>query len=302
MTLLGLLVATAAAFAITEHLKLIKSPISGATVPKAFSPVCGCATAKASIRIKLRHSDWLTVSIEDSSRRTVDTLATHVHRQKGYATFLWDGKTDTGGRISSGTYQAQVKLATARWTILLPNKIQVDTTVPKVLLAFTGRHGFVPGAKRTIHVQYSLSEAAHPVVYLGGTRIILGRRTRTRSEIKWNGRKDHAALPQGRYVLEIGALDLAGNVTPPGERKRVVVRLLDVALPQGAIYTRVARRFRAEVQSVSGAYRWWFAGKHGTAHGAVLRLTAPSRHGRYGLVVVGRHHQRATASVIVRRK
>jgi len=34
VTLLGLLVATAAAFAITEHLKLIKSPVYGTLVSK----------------------------------------------------------------------------------------------------------------------------------------------------------------------------------------------------------------------------------------------------------------------------
>jgi len=41
VTLLGLLVATAAAFAITEHLKLVKSDVAGVEIPlKVFSPIC----------------------------------------------------------------------------------------------------------------------------------------------------------------------------------------------------------------------------------------------------------------------
>ena len=70
--LLGLLLASAAAFAITEHLKLIKSPIYGPQVPKVFSPVAG----KAVISFKLRHSDSVTVKIVDSHGNVVDTLAT----------------------------------------------------------------------------------------------------------------------------------------------------------------------------------------------------------------------------------
>ena len=63
VTLLGLLVATAAAFAITEHLKLIRSPVFGTLVTKVFSPVCNCSTDTAAIRIRLRHPDRVTVTV-----------------------------------------------------------------------------------------------------------------------------------------------------------------------------------------------------------------------------------------------
>ena len=53
--LVGLLIATAAAFAITERLKLVKSPIFGTHVSKRISPTCGCARGKAGIRVTLRH-------------------------------------------------------------------------------------------------------------------------------------------------------------------------------------------------------------------------------------------------------
>ena len=83
VVLLGLLLASAAAFAITEHLKLIKSPIYATQVTnergrplKVFSPVCHCTTDKAVISFKLRHPDSVTVTIVDSHGDVVDTVAT----------------------------------------------------------------------------------------------------------------------------------------------------------------------------------------------------------------------------------
>jgi flagellar hook capping protein FlgD len=299
VTLLGLLVATAAAFAITEHLKLIRNPISGATVTSSFSPVCGCATARAEIRIKLRHANRVTVTIEDSARRTVATLATGVHEPKGYVTFYWDGRTGSGTVVSSGVYRAQVKLS--RRTILLPNKIAVDTTPPAVLSATDGNGLLVPlGAKHAIAIDYTLSEDAHPAVYLGGTRIILGQHTRHRGALKWNGLHDGTPLPAGRQVLEIGAVDLAGNATPPSARKRVVVDLRDIALGAQQVRVRAGARFSIRVQSTAATYTWRLAGRSGTSHGKVLRLRAPSKRGTYTLTVVGSHGARATATLNVR--
>jgi len=300
VTLLGLLVATAAAFAITEHLKLIRNPISGAKVTSAFSPVCGCATARAEIRIKLRHAGRVTVTVEDSSRRQVATLATDLREPKGFVTFYWDGHTGSGTVVPNGTYHAQVKVVNARRTILLPDKIVVDTTAPAVLSATDGNGLLVPlGAKHAITIDYVLSEDAHPAVYLGGTRIILGQHTRQRGAIKWNGLHHGTPLPAGRHVLEIGAVDLAGNVTPASARKRVVVVLRDIALAESQVHVQAGARFSIRVQSTAATYTWRLAGKSGTAHGKVLSLRAPARHGTYKLVVVGAHRARATATVIV---
>jgi hypothetical protein len=74
VTLLGLLVATAAAFAITEHLKLIKSPVYGTLVSKVFSPTCHCSTDTAAVRFRLRRPDRVTVTIVDSRQHQVATV------------------------------------------------------------------------------------------------------------------------------------------------------------------------------------------------------------------------------------
>lgn len=301
VTLLGLLVATAAAFAITEHLKLIKSPIFGTQVAKAFSPVCGCATAKATISVRLRHADRLTVTIVDSSRHTVATVASDAYEPKGRVSFAWNGRTVDGSVAPQGSYQPQIALANARRTILLPNIIEVDTTTPKVLSASDGKGVLVPGGKRTITIHYAIDQEAHAVVFIGRRRIILGRPTRLHGEVKWNGIRGGRILPAGRYVLTVGALDLAGNETSPSDRLTVQVALRDIALSQTRIDARRRARFTVGVATEAPKYSWRLAGKHGTGRGKVLRLRAPARRGRYRLVVTARGHS-ASALVNVGRK
>ena len=55
----ALLVATSAAFVVTEKLKLTRNPIVGPTVDKTFSPVCDCENASAAIRFRLRLAEKL---------------------------------------------------------------------------------------------------------------------------------------------------------------------------------------------------------------------------------------------------
>jgi hypothetical protein len=297
VTLLGLLVATAAAFAITEHLKLIKSPIYGTEVSKAISTTCHCATSKATIRVRLRHSDRLTVTIVDAARHTVATLVSNQHEPKGRVTFTWNGRTDAG-IAREGSFQPEISLANARRTILLPNVIEVVTTAPKVLTASAGKAAFVPGGKRTLTIHYTLNERAHAVVYLGRKRIIRGRPSRPHGEVKWNGLRHGRVLPPGRYVLSIGALDLAGNETPASGLKQVVVVLRAIALGQTRIDVRKGAQFIVGVATNAPKYSWRLAGKHGTGRGKKLRLRAPSKRGRYRLVVTENGYS-ATALVDV---
>src|SRR5438309_994417 len=130
--------ATAAAFVITEHLKLEKSPIAGTRVTKAFSPVCHCTTGAASIRLRLRHPDRVTVSIVNPSDHTVATIASDRPVRRGLVTFHWNGRNDAHKLVPDGFYHPQVELANARRTIFLPNRIQVDTVAPAVLSATDG--------------------------------------------------------------------------------------------------------------------------------------------------------------------
>jgi hypothetical protein len=301
VTLLGLLVATAAAFAITEHLKLIKSPLYGAVTSKFFSPTCGCAQRKATVRIRLRHRDHVTVKILDSGRHTVATIAAGALVQpRQHYSFLWDGRTDAGTAAPDGDYYPEIELANARRNyFLLANRIHLDTRTPEVLSANAGSRVFFVGRGRGIPIHYAFSEPANAVVYLGGHQIIRGRPTRTHASVKWSGKVSGRAVPAGTYVLSVGARDAAGNRTSPAARKNVTVVVRYIDLAPHVVSVRPGARFDVHVEMRAPRYTWRLGQRHGTRRGRLLRLRAPTTPGTYRLVV-GEHGHAATAVVKVR--
>ena len=74
LIVLGLLGATAAAFAITERLKLERSPVTGTRVDRVFSPVCECARDVAVISIVLRRRETVTLDILNRDGRSIRTI------------------------------------------------------------------------------------------------------------------------------------------------------------------------------------------------------------------------------------
>ena len=304
VTLLGLLVATAAAFAITEHLKLIKSPVYGTLVSKELSPVCGphCPTRKAAIRIKLRHADRVTVTIVDSHHNRVATVVKSFPMTAHHPmSFHWNGRTGTGALAPDGIYHPWVHLEHARRTFRFINRIVLDTTIPKVLSAAGEKAVLFPGPGRSFALRYAFSEPAHAVVYLRRHQIIRGRPTRQRNQVKWSGTLKGRRLPEGTYVLSIAARDDAGNETPAAERKnvRVVVRYIDVSPRR--LTARPGSRLTLHLQSTSPRYTWRLGRRHGERRGHVLQVLAPTTPGTYRLVVAEHGHS-ATALVRVRPK
>jgi hypothetical protein len=312
VTLLGLLVATAAAFAITEHLKLIKGPFAGAEVSiggrdnaKVFSPVCRrCNTNSATVQIKLRHSDHATVSIVDAEGRTVATLARDSPVEARIPTaFPWRGRTSDGTVAPDGVYHPSVYLARTRHTYQFLNKIGIDTKPPKVLSAGCGTSKPVlfAGPGRTVAIRCRFSEPAHAVVYLGRRQIILGRLRRQHDKVKWAGTLAGRRLPAGTYVLSVGGQDIAGNETPASERKQVKVVLRYIQLEPERITARAGRPFTVRVETAARRYTWRLGKQHGSRRARGLRLRAPTKPGTYHLVVA-EHAHTATAVVRVRAK
>jgi hypothetical protein len=302
VTLLGLLVATAGAFAITEHLKLIKSPISGINITNAvLAPTCHCATSDATIRLKLRHPDRVTVTIVDSAGRTVATLPSIRLPAHQRHVFAWDGRTQDEAVAPDGVYHPWVHLEHARRTFRFTNKITLDTKPPQVLSARAAKPLLLAAPGRTVAIRYAFDEHAHALVYLGRRRIILGRVQQPRGKVKWAGTRGGRPLRAGRYVLSVGAQDLAGNVTPAGGRRQVTVEVRYIVLSPGVLQVRSGRRFTVHVKTAAKRYTWHLGHRHGARRGRTLRLRAPTTPGRYRLVVVENGHA-VTAVVRVRAK
>jgi hypothetical protein len=301
--LVGLLVATAAAFAVTERLKLTKSPLMpGTRVSKVLSPTCSCARSRANIRIKLRRPDLLTVIVLDARKQPVRTLVDGVGARRGLNFFHWDGRTDGNVLAHDGTFYAEVHLASQHQTIVLPNRIELDTTKPLVKNVTLNREEFSPdgdGQADFVRIKYELSKPAHVLVYLDGHRILRTLAHQPSGSVSWYGVANGSRLPAGPYTLEVAARDLAGNSTPVADRWRVHVRIRFVELASHRLVVSTSGRFEIGVSTDATRYSWQLGKRKGIASGPVLRLRASDRRGRYTLTVTERGHSER-AAVIVR--
>lgn len=219
---LALLAGTAAAFAVTERLKLERSPIAAVKVDRRiFSPVCGCDRQRTRIGFRLRRADRVTVEMLDDEDEVVRTLVRRRPSKAAATEFVWDGRDDGGRVVPDGAYRPRVRLERRDRTFVLPNRIHVDTVRPTIALTRVAVRGSV------VRARYRLSESARPFLFVDGARRAVGRITRAEGKLVWYGRIDGRPVPAGRYRVQLVARDPAGNRSRP-------TRAVTVELDRGA--------------------------------------------------------------------
>jgi hypothetical protein len=206
-----LIVATATAFAVTQRLKLKPSPISRTRVSDVFSPVCRCATKAANIQFALRRADHLRIAVRTGSG---DVTVTEGSFPRGDVHVRWDGRDASGELVPDGVYYPLVELQRAGRTIDLPNPIRVDTIRPSIRLRSLRPRVFRPGVQ-TLTATYTVSEHAHALLFVDGSRRVLTASKRLRYLLHWSGKVHGRAIRPGRHQVWLVAEDLAGNRSAP---------------------------------------------------------------------------------------
>ncbi len=301
LLVVALLAATAAAFALTQGLKLQKSPIFGTRIPvPVFSPVCGCDKEVARIEFKLRKADRLDVSIVDGDE-VVRTIERNTSYSKGPVVIEWDGRDDSGRVLPEGDYQPRIRIRGARQTITLPNDIRLDVTPPVIQEVSIRPRVISPdgdGRKDKLAVRYRLSEDGRGALVVNGKRRGLGTLfPRTEETIVWNGKADGRPVRPGRYALQLVAFDPAGNRTARTTARTVTVRY--VTLGRSRITVGAGAPFAVRVASDAVRVRWTLGGRSGFGRPGTLRLLAPLQKGRFTQTVSANGHT-ARAAVFVR--
>jgi hypothetical protein len=287
LLVLGLLGGTAAAFAVTERLKLVPSPIVAPKLTPAFSPVCtgGCTTREARIRFGLREADRLTVTIIDEDDNPIATVADAQSLSAGPVEFVWDGRV-----APEGAYRARVHFAQGRRTIVIPNEMRLDTTPPILTVERIRPTVFSPdgdGRADKVSAEYSVSERAKVSLHHGDDTPVVSP-PRLKGKIDWYAR----GLLPGVYVVSLSATDLAGNTTDRLVRP-TVVRLRFVELTPRRIVVPGGVRFGVRVSTDARRYRWRLGSRTGTSADLSLALVAPVLPGRYTLTVSHDGHRDA---------
>jgi hypothetical protein len=299
LIVLALLGATAAAFAVTERLKLERSPITGTRVDRVFSPVCECTRDVAVISFVLRRRSTVTVDFLDSDGRRVRRLVTDREEQRGRVSYTWDGRDDFERLVPDGVYRPRVLLEEHGRTIVLPNPIRVDTRAPRIRLLRVFPQVFSPdrdGRRERVVARYEIDEQAHAMMLVNGRRRVLEKFRATEGELVWFGRINGRPVRPGTYEIRVRAFDRAGNRSSSRRVVPVVVRYIE--LFRDRIEVVAGRRFSVRVSTDAPRYRWIFAGDKGTARRRVLVLRAPETPGEYRLIVTHRGHA-DSAEVVV---
>lgn len=296
LLVLALLGCTAAAFAVTEGLKLEKSPISGTEVNKVVAPDT-LANGTASISFVLRKPDRLTVQIVNGNGAVIRTLVRSRPARRGTQQFSWDGRDDSGHVVPDGNYRPRVHLARERRTIGLPNSIRMDATPPLVKLVSVAPRVFSPDGdfrREFVRIRYLTSEKAQAILYVDGDRRTTVNRLVRAGKLDWGG-KAARRLGAGPHRLRLRAIDSAGNLSSP--TRAVVVRIRYIEVRPTVLHVKSGARFGVRVLTDAKRYSWHLGALKGVNRQPLLTLHAGAP-GRYRLVVAANGHIARTLVVV----
>lgn len=316
MLVLALLGGTATAFALTQALKLRRSPITAPRFDRVFSPGCGCDHRRARLSLVLRKGDTLDAEIVDVDANAVRTLAENRRRPKGRAGFVWNGRDESGAVVPDGPYRLRIHLDDARRTILLPNEVEVDTKPPRGRVLRVSRRILSPDGDRRndrVRVRYRSSERAQAVLRANGVPVARTKFRRSGAGVVlWSGRIGERPARAGLFGLSLQLLDEAGNVSEPSQPVGVRVRYLE--LLGGRLRVPREGRLAFSVATDVAVYRWVLLRRtvFGPPGAAVLRGVGRARQtlallprrikpGRYVLRVSARGHMDSVSVRVSRR-
>jgi flagellar hook capping protein FlgD len=295
VVVLALLGCTAAAFAVTEGLKLEHSPIANTHVGKLVAPD-SLANKTVPIGFLLRKPDHVSVEIVNGNGDVVRRLVRTRREPSGNLQYTWNGRNDNREVVPDGTYRPRVHLADAHKTIVLPNPIRMDATPPFIRLASVRPRVFSPNGdfvNDSVRIRYQTSELARAQLYVDGEPTTLVRAFVRAGKIDWP--RGVRNLRPGKHVIRLRALDLATNLGPPSRGLPVFVRYIE--LRPHVVQVKTGKRFSLRVLTDAKSYAVHLGSLHARRSGHVLVLRAPAP-GRYVLRVAERGHV-ARALVVV---
>jgi hypothetical protein len=294
VVVLALLGCTAGAFAVTEGLKLERSPIARTNVDKVVAPD-SASHATASIQFVLRKRDRVSVDIVDGNSNVVRTIAHSRPERPGLLQFSWNGRDERGEVVPDGFYRPRVHLAGEHRTILLPNPIRMDAASPLIRLVSVRPRVLAPfGKNSVVRIDYLTSEKARALLYVDGQP-----KTRVHDFVRagkfhWGARAARYLAP-GVHRIRLRSIDLATNVGPPSRALTIVVRYVELR-PQ-LVRVKAGKRFVLHVLNAQ-RYAVHLGSLHTLRSGPRLVLRAPTKPGRYTLrVATDGHVARAVVMV-----
>jgi flagellar hook assembly protein FlgD len=241
----ALVIATIAAFFITQHFKVATPFLAGlpsphpATINPVSGGVCELKNSKGvaeptnfkqmKISFYLVHrDDNVDVSIVNTVGQLVDTLATD--RRMGIykrQAFVWNGRTTSGAYAQAGTYYVRVSLIHQGRTVEIskesggPKPITVETKAAPIRVKSVRVDGRLPAILPTASgtaavINFTRTGRTPPTIEIyrtdvpGTPQLVNHYRAKTFKNAFWNGTlKDGKPAPQGTYLVALRSRDRA---------------------------------------------------------------------------------------------
>jgi hypothetical protein len=327
----GLLVlATLAAFVVTQKLKSSPPLVVRPHIFSVFSPTPDARVSRARISFWIVNGDDVSVSIVDDEGQIVRRLVDGRYlRERKRLVLFWNGRGDDGLVVPDGSYRVRVALIHQGRTIDLAQSIRVDTRRPRPLVTDVSPHAgdgpaFLPqrGVDAvTIHMTGLEGRSARVLIYrtdvspprrIGQLHVGFGARS-----VSWDGTLDGRAAPPGTYLMGVLVADRSGNVgtfpqrLPPTDpvagHAGVTIRRLAAAPPLAPVDAGKIAVILIDARGLP--YAWALrrlgdpkvvARERGNA--ARLRVRVPrGQSGLYALTLATRHGgYRTTVPLVVR--
>jgi hypothetical protein len=255
---------TAAAFAVTEHLKLERAPITAPRFTRDFSPVCECPSSTARLSLRFRRPETVDASIVDAEGEPVRSLARDLEVPRGVETFVWNGLDDAGELAPDGVYRLRLRLERERRTILVPTPVRLDTVAPRILELEHRPDTISPdgdGRADRLHVLYRSSEKVAARLLVDGVQVVrtLYRGARRAQSVQWLGSlpvpgEEELREPAeaGQYEVTLVLTDRAGNEV----REAFPIRVRYIELDAGSYTVAAGGVISFEVDTDARAFSW----------------------------------------------
>lgn len=290
----ALVVATVAAFFVTQHLKVTTPLIAGAPAPDPawINPLdgvtCGPPDKRVNHRVMrisfylLHRSDDVDVDIVDPGGAIVATLATDVYMRGGAhpvrTLFTWDGREDDGQIAPDGAYYIRVTLLHQGRTVEIanaggtPEPVMVRTVAPDPVVTGVSPSTIPRSGAMSVVIHYTGDEGRAGTVRLyrtglaGGPKLIKSFPTPWNgASVVWNGTvRGERPAPQGTYLIGLDVTDEACNtgrfppVMPPpaGSTRHAGVTVQYLAASPPLTPVAPAARALVTVQAAQRGYSW----------------------------------------------
>ena len=256
----ALVIATVAAFFVTQHLKVTTPLVQGrpAPVPNVINPVYGKVCLRRNRKGRLvptnykrmkisfylqNRSDDVSVYIVDRDGDQVRQIANNVfmraHPPKRHY-FTWNGRLADGSIAPAGTYYVKVSLFHEARSLVISNStaalpVTVETTRPHVRVTSVSPATITSGASTPVTSHYTGTGSLRPRILIyrvragRAPRLVKSYNATSRSgRSLWDGTLSGGRpAPRGRYVVGVRATDLActtatSPVTPAAAPRAVV--------------------------------------------------------------------------------